>query len=164
MPATLKNLRIRWLVPERDMAEIARIEGEAYQRPCTEQELEGELLHTQRQGVVAYLTTTSKIVGFAILEMGAEKVHVRNVAVARKYWRRGVGSFLLGQIASGLRGSFAPRWYCTSYVDEYNVAVQKFFHACGWLAYGVGEDIDGAPLIAFRWPEYDNAEVQGEAG
>ena len=79
MAATLKNLCIRWLVPERDLSEIARIEGEAYQRPCTEQELEGELLHTQRQGVVAYITTTSKIVGFAILEMGAEKVHVRNV-------------------------------------------------------------------------------------
>ncbi len=82
-----------------DLAEIERIEREAYPTPWSRSMFAGELAKPSAISLGAVdVDAGGRLVGYLIISRYVDAWHVMNVAVARAYRRRGIASRLLAEL------------------------------------------------------------------
>lgn len=120
---------IRWLI-RRDLAEVVEIEEDVFEYPWTEHDFVCTLRNRNIIGMVAEVE--DRVAGYMIYCLHKNRLHLINLAVARPYWRHGVGTALVSRLISKL--SQQRRRAITTEVRETNLPAQLFFKRLGLAA------------------------------
>jgi len=132
---TTEGIHVRWMI-RRDMAEVLRIEREAFEFPWSEEDFTRCLRHRACIGMVAEFADS--VVAFMIYELQRTRLHVLNFAVLRTHRRLGVGTQLLRRLLAKLAPERRSRIVLE--VRETNLPAQLFFRAAGFRAVSVLRD------------------------
>ena len=138
MTALQKNglgIHVRWMI-RRDMAEVLRIEQEAFEFPWTDEDFTRCLRQRNCIGMVAEIADS--VVAFMIYELHRSRLHMLNFAVLRSHRRLGVGTYMMEKLA----GKLTPdrRSLIGLEVRETNLPAQLFFRSLGFRATSVLKD------------------------
>ncbi len=126
------NLHIRWMI-RRDMEEVLAIEALSHEQPWAEEEFLRVL--RQRNCIGNIVEHGKRVLGFMVYELRTRKLHLLNFAVHPAWRRRGIGSELVGKLASKMC-SHRHRM-ATLDVRETNLGAQLFFQSKGFVATGI---------------------------
>ncbi len=138
MTALQKNglgIHVRWMI-RRDMAEVLRIEDEAFEFPWSDEDFTRCLRQRNCIGMVAEIADS--VVAFMIYELHRSRLHMLNFAVLRSHRRLGVGTYMMEKLV----GKLTPerRSLIGLEVRETNLPAQLFFRSLGFRANSVLKD------------------------
>lgn len=129
------NPAIRWMI-RKDMPEVLRIEEESFDHPWSEQTILDVL---RQRNCIAMLiqhkdetTGHNEIAGFMIYELHKTRLHLLDLAIARKHRRKGLGTQLMQKLVGKL--SAVRRSSLVVEVCERNMTAQMFFRELGFKA------------------------------
>jgi ribosomal-protein-alanine N-acetyltransferase len=127
------DVHIRWLIM-RDYEEVLEIEKQSFEYPWSREDLASYLRNRANIGMVAELRGSKEdnIVGFMVYELKSSSIRLDNIAVARGFRRRGVGSQMLKNLI--LKLSTQRRKTISVRVSEKNLEAQLFFKENGFRA------------------------------
>jgi ribosomal-protein-alanine N-acetyltransferase len=130
------ELNYRYLV-RRDLDAIVDIEAHSYYRsPWNEDDFIVTLRNVRCIGMVAEID--NRVVAFIIYEMQKTHLEIINLSVHKDYRRRGIGSFMIRNLASRL--SATNRSCLIAYAPDSELSCHLFFRKCGFLATEVDKD------------------------
>ena len=146
-------VHIRWMI-RRDMAEVLKIEREAFDVPWYEEDFIRYLRQRNCIGMVA--EHEGRVVGFMIYELHRTRIHLLNFAVKYGWRNRSVGRQMVAKLIGKL--SDQRRRRITLEVRETNLAAQVFFRAMGFRALAVLKNFyddtpEDAYLMQYRFRE-----------
>lgn len=122
---------ILWMT-SRTMTEVLQIENEGSESPWTKEEFLRRL--SQGNCIAMVAEHDDRVIGFMVFELYKTRLHLLNIAIAKGFRRRGVGSQLLNRLI----GKLHPRRTCFWVeVRERNLPAQRFFRASGLRAVSV---------------------------
>lgn len=138
----------------RDLPEVLDIEAEGFEFPWTEEDFIRALRQRNVIGMVA--ERDDAVVGFMVYELHKTRLHLLNVAVARRCRREMVGRQMLAKLQGKL--SQQKRTRIITEVRETNMAAQHFFAAAGFRAVNVLREFyvdtpEDAYVFQYRHPE-----------
>ena len=116
-----------------DLDAIERIERDAYPTPWSRSMFAGELAKPSSIALGAF--DGERLVGYLIVSRYVDAWHVMNVAVGRRYRRRGVARSLLGELFRLTEGD--PRRGYTLEVRVSNTDAISLYEGLGFRATGV---------------------------
>ena len=131
-PSAFPAPHIRWMI-RLDMEEVLAIESASFDAAWTEEDFLRSL--SQRNCIGMVVERGETVHGFMIYELYEHHLHLLNFAVDVRHRRCGLGSLMLERLKSKLSNQHRTR--ITANVRESNLAAQKFFAACGFIATGV---------------------------
>ena len=129
------GIHVRWMI-RRDMAEVLRIEDEAFEFPWSDEDFTRCLRQRNCIGMVAEIADS--VVAFMIYELHRSRLHMLNFAVLRSHRRLGVGTYMMEKLV----GKLTPerRSLIGLEVRETNLPAQLFFRSLGFRANSVLKD------------------------
>lgn len=141
---------IRWMI-RADRGEVQKIEDESYDPSWSQDEFDTVLRRRNVVGMVA--ERDAQVAGFLIYELSKSDICILNIAVARKFRRKGVGAVFCDKLKAKLHQG--KRIRLAASVNENNLTAQLFFKAMKFRAIAVvkrkfGEE-DGY-LFQYRLP------------
>lgn len=147
----LLQIHVRWMI-RRDMAEVLRIEQEAFEFPWSDEDFTRCLRQRNCIGMVTEIADS--VVAFMIYELHRAKLHVLNFAVARSHRRLGIGTQMLEKLTGKLSQERRSRILLE--VRERNLPAQLFFREQGFRAISVLKDFyqdttEDAYLMQCSW-------------
>jgi len=108
---------------------MARIEKDVFEFAWTEDELKYFMFETKAEpGLVQTAWYNDHLIGYMLYDRVPGCIELTVLAVARHYWRMGVGSQLLHSIPK----LDNPRQIIVTEVREHNVIAQLFFQSLGF--------------------------------
>lgn len=137
MEAMPHNIHVRWMI-RRDLCDVVDIENEAFEFPWSEDEFIRCLRQRNCIGMLAEDTTTKRILGFMVYELGKTKLHVLDFAIRKECRRQGVGRALLEKLKAKLWPGRRTRIMLE--VRETNLDGQLFWQSQGFKAVSVLRD------------------------
>lgn len=149
MPATTKQVHIRWMI-RRDMPAVLDIEQQSFAFPWSEDEFIRCL--RQRNCIGMVVECDSEVAGFMVYELHKNRLHLLNFAVHPKYRRSGVGSSMVDKLIGKLSPDRRSR--ITLEVRETNLDAQLFFQAMGFRAVAILPEFFadcGEDAYSFEW-------------
>ncbi|MDR1960222.1 MAG: ribosomal protein S18-alanine N-acetyltransferase [Planctomycetaceae bacterium] len=150
-------VHIRWMV-RRDMQEVMEIERESFEFPWSEDDFVHILRRRNCIGMVAEYK--GEVVGFIVYELGKNKIHLINIAVATRFRRLAVGTQLMAKLIGKL--NYQHRNRITFEIRETNLRAQLFFKSIGFQVTQILHDYyeemnEDAYLMQYRYiaEDYD---------
>lgn len=145
--------RTRWMIA-RDRAEVMAIERQSFEFPWSEQDFEKCLRQRACIGLVA--EQDERLVGFVVYELHRNRLHILNLAVAKRARRSGAGTAMIEALKGKLSAERRNRMLLE--VRETNLAAQLFFRSQGFRAVSVLRDFyddttEDAYLMQYRHRE-----------
>ncbi len=126
---------VRWMI-RRDMPEVLAIELQSFEFPWSEEDFLRCGWWRNNYGMVAEYD--DQAVGFMLYELNKTKIRLLNLAVAKAFRRRGVGSQMVDELIGKLS---SQKWNrITLEVRETNLPAQLFFRKAGFRATFVFRD------------------------
>jgi ribosomal-protein-alanine N-acetyltransferase len=135
---------------EKDIRAIRAIERESFSDPWSESDF--YQFFNYRSTFVAVVEVSREIAGYVAGEMLGDEVRVVGLAIHPAFRGQGLGRVLVERMKSDCEKYKRKRVVLE--VPERNLAAQKFFRACGLVAYAVLRGFDqetGEDAFAFRW-------------
>lgn len=129
------RVHIRWLI-RRDMPEVLEIEHQCFEYFWVEEDFIQCLRQRNCIGMIA--EHQNQVVSHMIYTLCKSKLHLLNLAVAKRFWRYGIGEQMVDKLKSKL--SPQRREKIVLEVLETNLAAQHFFAACGFRAVKILRD------------------------
>ena len=123
------RVHIRWLV-NRDMEEVLDIEQDSFEYPWTSEDYTRCLRSRNCIGMVAEYH--DEVAGYMVYELGKNKIHLLNLATAKRFRRCGVATQMVAKLIGKL--STQRRSKITFEIRETNLQAQLFFRSAGFLA------------------------------
>lgn len=120
-------VHIRWMI-RRDMPAVLAIEEDVFIWPWFEEDFMRELRERNVIGMVA--EASERIVGFMVYAIEKHRLEILDFAVARTFWRRGIGQQMIDKLKSKLSANHRNR-ICMD-IRERNVDAQLFLRAMGF--------------------------------
>jgi ribosomal-protein-alanine N-acetyltransferase len=118
---------IRYMI-RRDMTEVLGIEDDVFEFPWTGGDFARTLRDSPCIGQVS--EHAGRVVGFMVFCLLKDRIHLLNFAVARDYWRCGVGTLMIEKLFGKLSTQRRKSIVCE--VRERNLSGQLFFCAMGF--------------------------------
>ncbi|MFH1754853.1 MAG: ribosomal protein S18-alanine N-acetyltransferase [Candidatus Latescibacterota bacterium] len=116
------------------LAEVLAIENDVFPAPWTEGMFRQEMSH-QRVSRLSVVIRHRKVVGYYIAWFLEDMVHLVNIAVARPFHRKGIGSVCLERILD--EATQEGRRYIVLEVRGSNRSALEFYHAFHFEKVGV---------------------------
>jgi len=130
-----------------DLEKIYRIESEAYRSPWSVEGLVSEVASQESRFFVAELD--GKIVGYIVIWIVLDELHLLKIATASEYRRLGIASALIDYVANEFKR--ASVLYLE--VREKNAIARNFYKKLGFVENGIRKNYygdDNAILIEKR--------------
>lgn len=130
MSRTLARVHLREM-SHRDVSDVEAIDRDSFAKPWSDSDFSWSLGRTDRMAIVAEVAAGrySSLAGYAVVEFLPDHLHVRRFAVHRNHRRNGVGTAMLGQVAT-LAGARAV----TLHARETNRDACEFWAAKGFAS------------------------------
>ncbi|MFG0260998.1 MAG: GNAT family N-acetyltransferase [Novipirellula sp. JB048] len=142
----MKTHHCDWMT-RRDLRRVLQIESHCFPNPWDEPQFLFHLNRSEVRGIVARDAMDGRVIGFAIYSLATKSITIQNLAVAPARQGEGIGSSLVGCIASKL---VDRRTTMIVDVCELFSGANAFFRACGMHPTSVIRRKYGNTLDAFR--------------
>ena len=119
---------------EEDLAEILAIESMSFARPWSRNAFKKELTKEYSESLV--VVNNGSIVGYSIVWIIVDEIHIANIAVHPGWRRRGIGAMLLEHILEGREGFSSV----TLEVRRSNLAARSLYEKYGFHQIGIRKD------------------------